>query len=42
MMECDLVGYGGHPPHPRWPGEARVTVQFVLNIEEGVESNILN
>ena len=18
----DLVGYGGRPPHPRWPGEA--------------------
>jgi len=42
MVERDLVGYGGRPPHPRWPGEARVAVQFVLNIEEGAESNILN
>lgn len=35
MAERDLVSYGGHPPYPRWPGEARVAVQFVLNIEEG-------
>jgi len=42
MSERDLVGYGGCPPHPRWPGEARVAVQFVLNIEEGAESCILN
>ncbi|WP_461480699.1 allantoinase PuuE [Porticoccus sp.] len=38
----DLVGYGGRPPHPRWPGEARLAVQFVLNIEEGAERSILN
>lgn len=42
MSGRDLVGYGGDPPHPRWPGEARVAVQFVLNIEEGAESSILN
>jgi len=41
MSERDLIGYGGHPPHPRWPGEARIAVQFVLNIEEGSESCIL-
>jgi len=41
-IERDLVGYGGRPPHPRWPGEARIAVQFVLNIEEGSESSILN
>ncbi len=38
----DLVGYAGRPPHPRWPGGARVAVQFVLNIEAGAESCILN
>jgi len=42
MSERDLVGYGGNPPHPRWPGGARIAVQFVLNIEEGAESSILN
>ncbi|MFN8185887.1 MAG: allantoinase PuuE [Gaiellales bacterium] len=33
----DLVGYGQHPPHPRWPGGARLAVSFVLNYEEGAE-----
>lgn len=42
MPERDLVGYGARPPHPRWPHEAQVAVQFVLNIEEGAESSILN
>src|SRR2546422_2820609 len=35
----DLVGYGGNPPHPRWPGEARIAVNFVINDEEGSEYN---
>ena len=30
----DLIGYGANPPHPRWPGNARIAVQFVLNYEE--------
>ncbi len=38
----DLVGYGRNPPDPRWPGGARVAVQFVLNYEEGGESNVLH
>ena len=38
----DLVGYGRNPPDPRWPGGARVAVQFVLNYEEGGERNILH
>ncbi|NTW84438.1 MAG: polysaccharide deacetylase family protein [Chlorobiaceae bacterium] len=38
----DLCGYGGKPPHAHWPGEARVAVQFVLNIEEGAESTVIN
>jgi allantoinase len=37
----DLIGYGGNPPHPRWPGEARVALQFVLNIEEGAERSVV-
>jgi len=35
----DMVGYGGNPPHPRWPGEARIAVNFVINYEEGSEYN---
>jgi len=42
MAERDLVGYGRQPPQPRWPGGARVALQFVLNVEEGAESSILN
>jgi putative urate catabolism protein len=38
----DLIGYGRRPPHPHWPGDARIAVQFVLNIEEGAESCILH
>jgi putative urate catabolism protein len=38
----DLVGYGGDPPHPRWPREANIAVSIVLNLEEGGESCVLH
>jgi len=38
----DLRGYGRHPPDPRWPGGARIALQFVLNVEEGAERTLLN
>jgi len=38
----DLIGYGATPPDPRWPGGARVAVQFVVNYEEGAENSVLN
>ena len=38
----DLVGYGPQPPHPRWPGGARIALQFVLNYEEGSEASVLH
>ncbi|WP_428384499.1 allantoinase PuuE [Nevskia ramosa] len=38
----DLIGYGRQSPHPRWPGGARVALQFVLNHEEGGENNVLH
>lgn len=38
----DLVGYGRQPPHARWPGGARIAVQFVLNYEEGGENCVLH
>jgi putative urate catabolism protein len=38
----DLTGYGRNPPHARWPGGARVAVQFVLNYEEGSENCVLD
>jgi len=38
----DLAGYGRSPPHARWPGAARIAVQFVLNHEEGSENSVLD
>jgi allantoinase len=38
----DLIGYGERPPHPRWPGGARIAVQIVLNYEEGGENSVLH
>lgn len=38
----DLIGYGANPPHPRWPGDARIAISFVLNYEEGGERCILH
>ena len=41
-LSARLIGYGRNPPHPRWPGGARIAVQFVLNYEEGGENCILH
>lgn len=38
----DMIGYGSEPPHAQWPGGARIALQFVLNYEEGGESNVLH
>jgi putative urate catabolism protein len=38
----DLRGYGREVPHARWPGGARIAVQFVLNYEEGGENCVLH
>jgi len=38
----DLRGYGAAPPHPQWPHQARIALQFVINYEEGGESCILH
>ena len=38
----DLVGYGPNPPDPRWPGQARLALQIVMNYEEGGERSILH
>lgn len=38
----DLIGYGADPPVVRWPGSARIAVQFVINYEEGGENCILH
>ncbi|MCR0982601.1 allantoinase PuuE [Roseomonas populi] len=33
----DFRGYGANPPDPKWPGGARIAVNFVMNYEEGSE-----
>ncbi|AMM83595.1 allantoinase PuuE [Martelella sp. AD-3] len=38
----ELIGYGRNAPDPKWPGDARIAVQFVINYEEGGESCILD
>ena len=38
----DLIGHGRNPPHARWPGGARIALQFVLNYEEGAENCVLH
>jgi peptidoglycan/xylan/chitin deacetylase (PgdA/CDA1 family) len=38
----DMIGYGPKPPKADWPGNARIALQFVLNYEEGGESNVLH
>ena len=38
----DMIGYAGRPPDPKWPGGARIAVQFVLNYEEGAEACVLH
>jgi putative urate catabolism protein len=36
----DFVGYGPNPPNARWPDDARIALQFVINYEEGAESSV--
>ena len=36
----NLIGYGRNPPDPKWPGGARLALQFVINYEEGSEYSI--
>jgi putative urate catabolism protein len=38
----DLAGYGARPPKAKWPGGARIALQFVLNYEEGGENAVLH
>ncbi|MEM9783035.1 MAG: polysaccharide deacetylase family protein, partial [Pseudomonadota bacterium] len=38
----DLHGHGATPPDPRWPGDARIAVQIVVNYEEGGENCLLH
>ena len=36
----DFFGYGGNPPDPQWPADARVAISLVLNVEAGSELSV--
>lgn len=38
----DLRGYGECPPQPNWPGNTRLALSIVLNVEEGAEAHLLD
>lgn len=38
----DLSGYGQNPPNPKWPKQAKIALQFVINYEEGGENCVLH
>ncbi len=38
----NMLGYGEKTPDPKWPGGARIAVQFVVNYEEGGENCVLH
>lgn len=38
----NMGGYGRHRPDPKWPGGAKIAVQFVVNYEEGGENCVLH
>jgi allantoinase len=38
----DMIGYGSKGKKIKWPGNAHIAVQIVLNYEEGAENCVLN
>ncbi|MBX9692243.1 MAG: hypothetical protein K2Z81_07665 [Cyanobacteria bacterium] len=40
-MGRDFIGYGEFLPKVAWPHHAQLALNFVLNYEEGAESNVL-
>lgn len=36
----DFIGYANNPPDPKWPGGARLALNFVINYEEGSEPSV--
>ncbi|MFI4996310.1 MAG: hypothetical protein ACHQAQ_11065 [Hyphomicrobiales bacterium] len=39
-LQRDIVGFGAHRPDPKWPGGARLAINFVMNYEEGSEPSV--
>ncbi len=41
MQKRDFIGYGEHPPNPKWPNGAKLALNLVVNFEEGSERSPL-
>jgi len=41
QLPRNFIGYGARTPDPQWPGNARLALNFVINIEEGAERSVL-
>ncbi|MBN9436072.1 MAG: allantoinase PuuE [Bosea sp.] len=39
-LRRDFRGYGAEPPHPQWPGNARLALNICVNYEEGGEPSV--
>lgn len=39
-LKRDFTGYANSPPHPQWPGNARLALNFCVNFEEGGEPSV--
>lgn len=38
----DYIGYGAAPPHPQWPGGARIALNINVNYEGGGEHSVMD
>ena len=38
----NMIGYGSKTPNIKWPNDAKLALQLVLNYEEGSENCVLH
>lgn len=41
IVEREFIGYGYNTPDPKWPKQAKIAVNFLVNFNMGAESNPL-
>lgn len=42
LRERDFIGYGQYPPDVRWPQDAKLVINVVINYEEGAEYSLVD
>ena len=42
INQRNMIGYGSRKLKVKWPNNAKIALQFVLNYEEGAENCVLN